>query len=133
MKTSLPRSPRPLLILVEDDDGVRRSLQLLLSGRGFEVRAFASASAALADPASLGARHLVADYQLPESDGVTMLAAMRARGWKGRAVLITAYPSEVLQEAARGAGFNAIVEKPLRQQDLFAALAAGPGIQDIRP
>jgi FixJ family two-component response regulator len=117
-----PAAERPILILVEDDDGVRRSLQLLLFGRGFEVRSFASAAAALADPAALDAHYLVADYRLPESDGVTLLAAMRERGWTGRAVLITAYPSDALQDAAHVVGFNAVIEKPLRQQDLLGAL-----------
>ena len=123
--TSPPMPPdpqHPLLVLVEDDDAVRRSLQLLLFGRGFQVRSFASASSALADPGAIDARYLVADYRLPESDGVSLLRAMRARGWQGRAVLITAYASEILREAANAVGFNAIVEKPLRQQDLFGAL-----------
>ena len=34
---------RPQVVIVEDDNGVRRSLQLLLQGRGFEVKAFADA------------------------------------------------------------------------------------------
>jgi FixJ family two-component response regulator len=118
-----PPDPRPLVLLVEDDDGVRRSLQLLLTGRGFRVRSFATAGPALADAEAREASLLVADYRLPDGDGVALLAALRARGWDGRAVLTTAFPSRTLEEAARAAGYAAVLEKPLRHQELLGALA----------
>ena len=113
---------RPMLILVEDDDSVRRSLQLLLSGSGYRVRAFASAASALADPVVLGADFLVADYLLSESDGVELLGGLRARGWAGRAILVTAYPSNELRRAAEEVGYMAVMEKPVRHQELLLAL-----------
>jgi FixJ family two-component response regulator len=130
--SGMTRSPapqadqRPLVLLVEDDDGVRRSLQLLLTGRGYRVRAFSAAAPAIADSASGEAALLVADYRLADSDGVQLLAELRARGWVGRAVLVTAFPSRALDEVARAAGFDAVIEKPLRQHTLFAALAPSP-------
>ena len=124
---ALTRSPaedplRPSLILVEDDDSVRRALQLLLSGRGYQVRSFASAASALADPVALDAAYLVADFMLSESDGVALLRGLRALGWKGRAILVTAFPSDAVRRAAEAVGYAAVMEKPLRQQALLAAL-----------
>lgn len=115
-------SPRGRVLLLEDDDGVRRSLQLLLQGHGFEVRSFASATPALADPLSMEMDYLVADNRLPDGDGLSALRALRARGWQGRAILITAFPSAVVSAEAEKLGFAAVLEKPLRQQVLLGAL-----------
>jgi CheY-like chemotaxis protein len=121
-----PHDPRPLVLLVEDEDGVRRSLQLMLVGRGYRVRAFSAAAPAIADPAAQEATLLVADYRLPDSDGLYLLTMLRKRGWQGRAVLVTAYQSPQLAEAAQAAGYRSVIEKPLRQQELLAALADTP-------
>ena len=115
---------RPALILVEDDDGVRRGLQLLLQGQGFDVHSFASARSALADPAILTARHLVLDYALGDGDGIETMATLRHCGWSGTAVLITAFASSELRASAAEAGFAAMLDKPFREDDLLRALRA---------
>jgi CheY-like chemotaxis protein len=113
---------RAMLLLVEDDDGVRRGLQLFLQGQGFDVHAFASPRSALADAAALGARYLVVDYRLAETDGIAALAELRLRGWHGVAVLITAFPTPEVRAAAASAGFAAVLDKPFRDDDLLRAL-----------
>lgn len=122
----VPATPVPALrrhaLLVEDDDAVRRSLQLLLHGRGFAVRSFATAHAVLTGEIG-DADSLVTDYRLPDGDGVAVLGGLRARGWAGRAVLITAFPSLALRRLAQAAGFDTVLEKPLRHHALIAALS----------
>jgi len=118
-------SKRPCLLLVEDDDGVRRSLQLLLQGLGFDVRSFASARPALLDFASTEAEYLVIDYMLADFDGIAFLRQLRDRGWQGIAVLITAFSSSGVREVAREAGFAEILDKPFRDNALVAALSIG--------
>ena len=115
---------RPSVLLVEDDDGVRRSTQLLLHGQGYQVRAHSIAAASLADPAALTADYLVADYCLPDGDGIALLHDLRNRGWTGRAVLMTSYPSPSLTLQAEATGYAALLEKPLRTHELLDALAA---------
>ncbi len=122
-QASAPEPPdRARLLLVEDDPGVRRSLQLLLRGRGFEVRAYASGLALLADPTALDAACLVADFRMPEIDGLSILGRLRERGWQGRALLITAFPSEHLVEQALAAGYSQVIEKPLVEAGLVEAV-----------
>ncbi len=117
-----PTAPPAQLLLIEDEAGVRRSIQLLLHGRQFEVHAFPMAGLALADPASADATHAVIDYALADSDGLKVLETLRARGWTGVAVLITAFYSEALAAAARAAGFSAVLPKPFRDNMLLDAL-----------
>ena len=119
---SIKHEGRARLLLVEDDPGVRRSLQLLLRGRGFEVRAYASGLALLADPTALGAVCLVADYRMPEIDGLLILRRLRELGWQGQALLITAFPSARLVDQALAAGYSRVIEKPLVEAALVDAV-----------
>jgi FixJ family two-component response regulator len=129
--TSLPPvAARPKLALVEDDPGLRRSLQLLLQGRGYEVRAYASGVALLADPAVADAACLISDYRIPDIDGLAIISELRKRAWHGPAILITAYYSPELVTRATTAGFDTIVGKPFRDgtlTDTVARLTRGDG------
>lgn len=129
MTQALPikHEDRARLLLVEDDSGVRRSLQLLLHGRGFEVRAYASGLALLADPTALGAVCLVADYRMPEIDGLLILKRLRNLGWRGQALLITAFPSARLIDQALAAGYGRVIEKPLVEAALVEAVERAVG------
>jgi FixJ family two-component response regulator len=113
---------KPTVVIVEDDPAVRRSLQLLFHGQGFDVRAYASAEA-LTKGANFGNPDcLVADYKLDELDGIALLPQLRATGWSGPAVLITAYPAAELSERAVNSGYSAVFEKPLRERSLTEAV-----------
>ena len=112
-----------VVLLIEDDEAVRRSLQLLLHWRGYDVRSFASAGPVLDGDGVGNIDVLVTDYRLPDGDGIGVLRALRRSGWSGKAILITAFPSTTLTESARATGFDAVPEKPLRQHELVGALA----------
>jgi FixJ family two-component response regulator len=114
---------RRIVLLIEDDEAVRRSLQLLLHWRGYDVRSFPDASPVLDGHGLEDVDVLVTDYRLPDGDGIGVLRALRRSGWHGKAILITAFPSVALTESARAMGFDAVLEKPLRQHELVGALA----------
>ena len=84
-----------VVLLIEDDEAVRRSLQLLLHWRGYDVRSFASAGPVLDGDGVGNIDVLVTDYRLPDGDGIGVLRALRRSGWSGKAILITAFPSTV--------------------------------------
>ena len=110
------------VLIVEDDPGARRSLLLLLTGRGFDAAAFPTAAQAIASAAARPPACLVADYRLVDGDGIALLAALRADGWTGPAILISAYSSPALSEQASAAGFAFIFDKPLREHALVDAV-----------
>lgn len=113
-----PRTTRPQLLLVEDDPAVRRSMQLLLQAQGYVVRAYATGQALIDDEKAIEAHCFIADYRLEHMDGITVLSQLRERGWRGPAILVTAFPSTELSDRAREAGFSSIFDKPLRQYEL---------------
>jgi FixJ family two-component response regulator len=126
-----PQAERSRILLSEDDPAVRRSIQLLLVSRGYDVRAYTSATALLSDPLAHSAVGLVADYRMPDVDGITMLQRLRASGWQGAALLITGFKADNLVKRAANEGFHAVLEKPLKDQELLhnlaIALAGRPG------
>lgn len=115
---------KPIILLVEDDPAVRRSLQLILHGSGFLVRSYGTVAASLADPNVGDVHGVIADYRLPDGDGVGLLDAMKAAGFRGNAVLITAFGSPELEARARAAGFSRMLEKPLAERMLRETMAS---------
>jgi FixJ family two-component response regulator len=115
-------SLRPTILIAEDDPGVRRSLQLLLRGQGYDVKAYFEGHPLLDDAQSLSAACLITDYRLGTTDGLAVLSRLRSRGWQGPAILITAFPSAALTRQAEEAGFNTVMEKPLKPHVLVSLL-----------
>lgn len=121
IQSSPPAEHKPRILVVEDDDSMRRSMQLFLRGRGFDVLTYASAGQLLREE-NLEAACLVADYRLGEQNGISLLGALRARGWMGPAILTTGFPSEELRSSARTAGFDLFLEKPFQDHALISGI-----------
>lgn len=107
---------RTSVLLVEDDPAVRRSLQLHLRARRFDVRAFGACRSALGDGAASQAAVLVCELRLPDGDGLGLLGSLRTRGWPGPAILLTSEPG--LEAAARRAGYAQVLRKPIVESAL---------------
>ena len=130
MNSTARSSLAPRLLLVEDDDAVRRGLQLLLTGQGYKVQAFSRTALALADSTAITASHMVIDYALPEADGIEALRFLQSHGWKGCAVLVTAFYSRQLRDKALAAGFAEVLPKPFRDTELLDALSRNAPVAD---
>ena len=113
---------RPCILVVEDDDAVRRSIQLLLRSRGMDVRAYASAKDAVGDPEVRSAECLIADLVMPEVDGIELLRALRGSGWNGSALLISGHLTPALQQKAAQAGYRSAFQKPVTDGALLGFL-----------
>ncbi|MES2045704.1 MAG: response regulator [Pseudomonadota bacterium] len=114
---------RAKVLIVENDPAVRRSMQLLLRGRGFDVRAYAAGPAMLAAAALQPPDCLVADYLLEDTDGIALLKELRELGWDGPAILVSAFASQKVSARALDAGFAEVFEKPLRERALVEAVS----------
>lgn len=110
------------VVVLDDDPGSRRSMQLLLQGRGFRVRSFASPEKLIVDVQENDPACLVSDYRMEGFDGLEVLAALRAAGWRGKAILVTAFGTPSLAESARLSGFAAVLDKPFREYELINAV-----------
>ena len=114
---------RPTLVVVEDDDHVRRALTRLLCSRGYGVRAFDSAEAWLAGICPADAA--IIDINLPGMSGLELDEWLRRDGREIPTVFITAH------DEPRPATSRVILQKPLDAHALLdvieEALAARDG------
>ncbi len=108
--------------IVDDDEAVRDSLQILLEAHGYGVRGYAGGADFLA-AFQPGLRCcLVLDINMPGMSGIEILRAVRQR-WPGLPVVMITGRAENLSEAeAIERGAHAVLEKPFRDIVLVGAI-----------
>lgn len=122
---------RMVVVLIDSNVEVRRAVQLRLRAGRFDVRAFASGWAMLAEE-GLRADCVVIRDTMAEIDGFALLRRLRRRGWLGPAILATEAPRLGLAAMAAGAGFAAVVDRPLVDDLMLHAVeAATRGLPEI--
>ena len=118
---------RPLTYVADDDDGVRRSLAMLLDGAGYRVAAFATGEAMLAavDAGELPACAVV-DVRMGDGllTGLDVQRALSVRpGAQFPVIIVTAHADVPLAVAAMRLGVANFIEKPYPPDDLLEAVA----------
>jgi two-component system, sensor histidine kinase and response regulator len=125
---------RPLSVLVAEDNPTnRRLVTLLLTSRGHRVTAVTSGHQVVEQVLAARFDVVLMDLQMPEMDGFEAAAAVRehdrAHGRHTPIVAMTAHAMAGDRERCLAAGMDGYVSKPLRPDDLLAALAAVvPGV-----
>lgn len=117
------------VLLVEDNDVYRQSLELLLGMRE-DVRVVASASdgsAAAEACAAAGADVVLMDFRLPGVDGAQATAAVLERCPGVGVVCLTAEATEEEEAAVHAAGAAALVRKGGPIEELAGAIASAAG------
>lgn len=112
------------LVLVEDDENVRRSMTMLLRARGFHIDAYRNATEFLLMNGQHGGDCLLVDYKMPRIDGLELMRRTRELKDETPAIMITGYYSDSLKDRALNAGFMTVIEKPTAPSDLDAAIRA---------
>ena len=116
MTTSMAaRSPE--VIIVEDDDELRRAMTFAFETEGFGVHSYASAEDLLDENSMPDGSCLVLDYWLPRMNGLALLSRLRERGHDLPAVLITTPTREIERRAALAS--VCIIDKPLLNNALI--------------
>jgi FixJ family two-component response regulator len=115
-------SAEPIVFLIDDDDGVRRSLDALLRSNGLKTAAFASARDFLAqfDPDAAGC--LVTDVRLPGMSGIELLQKLRMQNCHMPVIVITGHGDVPLAVEAMKGGAVDFIEKPFRDHVLLTAV-----------
>jgi signal transduction histidine kinase/CheY-like chemotaxis protein len=119
-----PRPPRQARVLiVEDNDDARVSLQRVLQADGHLVSAARDAKSGL-EAAEAGSPNIaVVDIGLPGMDGYQFARAMRERFGNGiRLLALTGYGSALDRQRSAEAGFDAHLTKPVDLDRLLALI-----------
>jgi FixJ family two-component response regulator len=127
MKKNVPRPRRdePLVYVVDDDDAIRDSLDLLLESMGLAHRVFASAFEFLEayDPEQHAC--LVADIRMPGMSGLDLQEKLNEMRAGVPIVFITGHGDVPMAVNAMKAGAADFIQKPFRDQDLLDRINKG--------
>ena len=123
------------ILLVEDDQTVAEVISGLLQSQGHEVVHVIHGLAALSEVAARSFDLALLDLDLPGIDGLTLAGMLRANGFTQPMVAVTARADADAEAAAREAGFNGFLRKPLTGEMLSDTLAWSwrPARSDGRP
>jgi FixJ family two-component response regulator len=111
------------VFVVDDDDGVRTSLGILLDSAGYHPATFASAAEFLEqhDPACPGC--LLLDMRMPLMSGMELLQALSERGAFLPVIFITGHGDVPMAVEAMKNGAFDFLQKPFGQHDLLECVA----------
>jgi FixJ family two-component response regulator len=122
-------TPKPIIIVVDDDPSILKALRRLVSGAGFEVRTFDRPSALLSSDLPKAGACLIVDIDLPEMNGVELCETLAASGCRLPVILITAHTDGETRRLAESAFPTALLIKPFGRELLVnsieSALLAG--------
>ena len=114
-------SSAPSLLLVDDDEPLRKRLGRALEERGFAVTLAGSTEEALAlvDEAP---EFAVIDLRMPGKSGLELLAALKAKDAHTRVVMLTGYGSIATAVEATKRGAAVYLTKPHHADAVYRAL-----------
>lgn len=115
------------VLIVDDHEAMRTLLARVLAKLGVErIRTAESSDVALSALAELPATLILADRNMPGMDGLAFVAAVRADPAQGgpKIIIVSGDAGVEHTAAARAAGADAVLVKPVLLSDLAAAINA---------
>jgi two-component system OmpR family response regulator len=112
-----------LILVVDDDPGIRQTIRWALEDEGFTVATAADGQEALAQAERHRPALVILDMTLPVLDGHAVAAGLRAGGAAVPILMITADGSAVAK--ARRIGAYTYLKKPFEIEALLAAVRRG--------
>lgn len=103
----------PTIFIVDDDDAIRDSLQLLLESAGFKhVEAYSSSRSFLEQANAQSGDCLLLDVQMPDMDGLDLQEQVAKRGIRLAVIVMTGHGDVPIAVRAMKAGAVDFIEKP---------------------
>ncbi len=110
---------KPVVYIIDDDDGMRRALSLLLGTVGYATAAFARPQDFLARFKPEEAGCLVLDIRMPEMSGLELQQHLNRSGCMLPIIFITGHGDVPMAVQAMRNGAFEFIQKPFRDQDLL--------------
>jgi two-component system response regulator FixJ len=111
-----------LVHVIDDDVGVRESLQFMLKAAKYDVRAHDSAVSFLAVFTPAEQSCVVTDVRMPEMSGVELLRKLKEMSVDTPVILVTGHGDVSLAVEAMKAGASDFIEKPFAEERVLKAI-----------
>jgi len=113
---------QPLIAVVDDEESVRLALARMLRASSFEVSIYRSGEEFLESIKTVVPDCVVLDFQMPGLTGRDVQRALSAAKVSLPIIIVTAHDQPSLREKVLADGAVAYFTKPLRRDNLIAAL-----------
>jgi FixJ family two-component response regulator len=110
------------IFVVDDDEGVLKSLKRLLKASGFAVETFTSPLRFLERPSPEGPSCVVLDLSMPDMDGMSVHRAIVERDWPCGVVILTGHGDIPSSVESMKLGAIDFLTKPVDEDDLVRAV-----------
>ncbi|MBO0596866.1 response regulator [Nesterenkonia sp. E16_7] len=107
----------PRALIIEDDDDIRRLLEMVLTQAGFTVDAVPNGEEGVARAEAETYALLSVDVGLPDIDGLEVVRRVRPN-FEGRIVMVSARSGVADQSSGEAAGADLYITKPFRPREL---------------
>ncbi|MCB4768612.1 response regulator transcription factor [Ancylobacter sp. Lp-2] len=112
----------PLVLVVDDDEGIRHGLSDILDSVGLEAMAFSSTTELLEAQLPDRPGCLVLDVRLPGASGLDLQTKLNAMGNRMPIIFMTGYGDIPMSVRAMKAGATDFLTKPFRDQEMLDAV-----------
>lgn len=112
------------LLIVEDDDAIAAPLVRAVQREGYDVDRVAAGRPAIEQVAAGGVDLLLLDLGLPDMDGLDVCRQVRAEGFEGGIVILTARAGELDRVVGLDVGADDYLAKPFSLSELLARVRA---------
>jgi FixJ family two-component response regulator len=113
-----------VVVVVDDDESVRESLEALITTVGLQARAFASAEEFLDSGQQANTACLISDIRMPGMSGLELQTRLNADRCKIPIIFITAHGEEKVRMQALRAGAVEFLIKPFDDDALLDSVRA---------
>ncbi|HET9597990.1 MAG TPA: response regulator transcription factor [Anaeromyxobacteraceae bacterium] len=108
------------VLLVDDDPEICQFLGMLLDLEGLRAVAAVRAEEALALAQAETPAAVLVDVAMPDVDGFELCRRLRASGYRGPVLMLSARPGPELASRATEAGADEFIRKPFDNAELIA-------------
>ena len=115
--------PMPRLLIIEDDDDLRKALKMSLKQQGYEIATAATGPKGLEKARSGGHDLIILDLMLPGMDGLSLVRALRQTS-QTPVLMLTARSSEMDKIIGLESGADDYLTKPFSLGELVARIRA---------
>jgi FixJ family two-component response regulator len=120
----MPEREKGMIVVVDDDEGMRRAAETVLNAAGFPVVTFSSAETLLESDVADRAACLVFDIHLPGLSGFELCRELsRTCGASPPVIFITGHDEPATRDQAKALGAAAYLAKPFASRTLVEAVS----------
>ena len=124
--------PNKKILVVDDEPSVTGSLEMILSGAGYEVLTANSFAGSVAILSRTGVDLVITDLRLSDSSGIDVIKHVKKNSPESEVILMTGYGSVDITIEAIKAGAYYYLEKPYSPDRLFTLVDRAFQLVDLR-